>query len=144
MHHTYATCACGSIDVVAIDGKHMCADCARAYAAMRNAVAADADDASLDELSAAAELYDTATATATDLPHRWHGDSRAFIDGKHVAELVMTWGGIRLGVWDSAAGEDGKMAWHHIPRGETADELIADLHARGVLEAIPDTAELMP
>jgi len=81
----------------------------------------------------------TATATATPII-QWHG-MHAFAGDAHVAVLVESWSGLKLGVW---SGIDGRVHWLTITAGESATDMLVEMHARGDLETIPEDADLNP
>jgi len=77
------------------------------------------------------------TATAT-IDWRHH---HAFIGDEFVAVLAESYGGLKLGVW---SGIDGRVRWLTITAGESATDMLADMHRRGDLETIPADADLFP
>jgi len=77
------------------------------------------------------------TATATiDWRHQ-----HAFIGDDFVAVLAESYGGLKLGVW---RGIDGRVHWLTITAGESATDMLVEMHARDDLETIPEDADLNP
>jgi len=65
----------------------------------------------------------------------------AFIGDAFVGVLVESYGGLKLGVW---SGIDGRVHWLTITAGESATDMLVEMHARGDLETIPADADLFP